>query len=74
MKKLAIISLTVLLTSCTGWQAVKTAVQTYGVEAADESLTSSLWFICEGTTKGASDRKFKTAEEKAALAILCGGR
>lgn len=73
MRYLIVMAAAVLLAGCAEFQALKSAVGSYGGDAADETLDASIWYICEGTSKGASDRRFKTAEEKAALKVICAG-
>ena len=60
------------LTSCAEWQAIKSAVGSYGADGSDEVLDSAIWTICNASPIGAHKRRFKTVEEIESVKMLCG--
>ena len=74
MKKLLILTLILILTGCAEWQAIKSAVGSYGASGSDEALNTAVWTICNASPIGAHKRRFKTDEEIAAIEILCVAR
>ena len=46
MKLLASAIVVIAMTGCAEFTALKSAVGSYGSEAADETLSTSLWTIC----------------------------
>jgi hypothetical protein len=73
MRHILLMTAIVLMTGCAEFQALKSAVGSYGSDAADEALDVSIWGICEGSSVGAVERRFKTEEEKAARVAICRG-
>jgi len=71
MKILALITVLLFLTSCAEWQAIKSAVGSYGADGSDEVLDSAIWTICNASPIGAHKRRFKTDDEIAAVKVIC---
>ena len=69
-----LIALTLLLTlsGCAEFQAIKSAVGSYGAAGSDEVLESAIWTICNASPIGAHKRRFKTDDEIAAVKAICG--
>ena len=62
------------LTGCAQWGATKIAFSDAAAHAADESLSVSIWRICNASSYGAIKRRFADDPAKAkALKVLCGG-
>lgn len=61
----ALFALTVLLTGCAGYGAVKSGVASYGAKAADESRMAAEWTICNAISVGAWKRAYGANPEKA---------
>ena len=59
------------LTGCAEWQAIKSAVGSYGADGSDEVLDSAIWTICNASPIGAHKRRFKTDDEIAAVKVIC---
>ncbi len=62
------------LTGCAEWQAFKAGVGSHGAKISDEALATNIWGVCNAASTGAIKRRFKTDEDKIALATLCGDR
>ncbi len=72
MKRIALVILVLFaVTSCAEWQAIKTAVGSHGAEAADETLGTAIWTMCNAASTGAIARKFQTEEQKTARGVIC---
>ena len=67
--KIALLGLLVLLTSCTGWEAI---IAERGADIADEELIVSAWATCMMTPRGAIERTFNTETKKKILGDYCG--
>lgn len=74
MRILFIIPLTILLSSCAEFQAVKSGIASHGSEAADQAVDVSIWSLCEASTVGSIKRRFKTVEERDAYNAMCEGQ
>ena len=61
----------ILVLALSGCVELKAVVGTYGAQASDEALTTALWTICSASPIGATKRRFKTADEKEAIGVLC---
>lgn len=55
----AVIAVSVLLTGCAEWGAIKSGVSVHGARLADEQLITARWMSCEAATVGAIRRKYK---------------
>jgi len=69
--KLITLSLILIFSGCAEWQAIKSAVGSYGASGSDEALGTAIWTICNASPVGAHKRRFKTDEEIAAVETLC---
>ncbi len=67
-----ILILMLSLAGCAEFQAIKSAVGSYGASGSDEILDSAIWTICNASPIGAHKRRFKTDEEIAAVKVVCG--
>jgi len=67
-----ILALILSLAGCAEWQAIKSAVGSYGADGSDEVLDSAIWTICNASPIGAHKRRFKTDDEIAAVKAICG--
>jgi len=72
MKIVIILLLSLSVLGCAEFAALKNAVGSYGSEAADETVGVAVWQLCNASSVGAMKRRFKTAEEIAALKVVCG--
>jgi hypothetical protein len=66
--KIILLSSIILLSGCV---ELRSAMATYGAEGSDQTLDTAVWTICLASPVGAVNRRFKTEEELAALAVLC---
>jgi len=66
-----ILALILSISGCAEWQAIKSAVGSYGAGGSDEVLDSAIWTICNASPIGAHKRRFKTDEEIAAVKVIC---
>jgi len=70
--KFIILALILSLAGCAEYQALKSAVGSYGADGSDKVLDSAIWTICKASPIGAHKRRFKTVDEIAALKVVCG--
>jgi hypothetical protein len=66
--KILLIASVLLISGCVEFRA---AVATYGAEGSDQTLDTAIWTMCLASPVGAVNRRFKTEEEVAALAVIC---
>jgi len=66
-----ILALILSLTSCAEFQAIKSAIGSYGADGSDEVLDTAIWTICNASPVGAHKRRFKTDDEIAAVKVIC---
>lgn len=71
IKILSTILLALALTGCAEYWAFKGGAADHAMQASDEALKTILFTLCQGMPKGAMDRRFKTADEEAALDVIC---
>ena len=60
-----------ILGGCAEFYALKSAVGSYGSEAADETLGTAVWTICSAVSVGAIERRFQTDEQRQAREVIC---
>lgn len=60
-----------LIAGCAEMSAIRQSIGLYGADAADQTLETAIWTICDASPVGAVGRRFKTDDEKAALAVIC---
>lgn len=53
-----VVALTLLLTGCAEFGAVKSGIASHGAKAADEALIVARWATCEAASVGAIRRKY----------------
>lgn len=63
--------LVLALSGCAEVAAIRAGVAEHGADAADQTLESALWVVCEGSSAGAIRRRFQTVEDKAAYNTIC---
>lgn len=73
LKTLAAISIvSILVSGCAEFGAIKSGVATHGANLADEALITGEWTICQAITVGAWKRAYgNDAEKAAAWRALC---
>lgn len=75
MKRIMLILAVLLLSACSSGcaeiAALRAGAASHGADAADQTLETALWAICNATPVGAIKRRFKTDEERAAYSTLC---
>lgn len=69
--KMIIFIFIAMLAGCAEWQAVKSAVGTYGSAASDEALATALWTVCNASPVGAIERRFNTPARAKLWNDLC---
>lgn len=71
MNKIFYLCIIFLMLGCAEWQAVKSAVGTYGSSASDEALATALWTVCNASPVGAIERRFNTPARAKLWNSLC---
>jgi len=70
-KAILLIFCALLLSGCEFVGMARTAVAERGADAADQTLDTALWTICNGSPVGAINRRFRSADERAAYREIC---
>lgn len=73
MKTIMIFSVCLILMGCDFVRIGRQAVASRGADAADQTLDTAVWTLCNGTPVGAINRRFKSEEEREAWRKLCLG-
>lgn len=68
---LAVAAVTFSASGCSTYSVVKGAVGSYGAEAADETVSTAIWTLCDMASTGAIKRKFQTEEQTDARTVIC---
>jgi hypothetical protein len=66
-----LVTLAFLLSGCAQSDMLRAAIAEKGAQAADDTLESALWVVCDGSSTGAIRRRFVTEADKAAYNQLC---
>jgi hypothetical protein len=72
MKLLLLIGIIFILPSCDVARVVRGEVAERSAEAADQTLESAEWGMCEGASIGAVKRKYNTPAKFKAYMLACG--
>ena len=60
-----------LLAGCAEFAAFRSGVASHGADAADQALETAIWTLCNGSSVGAINRRFREQEERAAYRRIC---
>jgi len=69
--KIFLACIALILAGCAEWQAIKSAVGSYGSDASDATLNTALWTVCNASPVGAIERRFNTPARADLWNSLC---
>ena len=70
-KLIVLVAITSLLSGCPEVAAFRAGIAQHGAEAADQTLETAIWTMCQGSSIGAISRRFKTEGERNAYGVIC---
>lgn len=67
----AFLTLALLMTGCSAAAAYRVAAAETGADAADQTLASAEWVLCNAAPVGAVKRRYNTDDKRDAYNTLC---